>query len=1185
MKPETIEPTSYDTRATAEARMAARRRRRWGSIRFGLASLVLACVLPVWLTAGYLVYRNYQSRRALTEQRMLETARALTMVVDRELATVQASLSSLATSPSLVSGDLLAFYRQALAVQKANPGSFMILADSSGQLLINTFLPFSAPLPKRNIPDAVRQVFATGKPLITGVFHGASSGRLQISVDVPVFRDGRVIYDLAMTVPVDRFGTVLLQQQLPPEWVGRIFDSNQVAVARTRLAEQFVGRQSGPVLGQRMRDAAEGTAEAISFDGVRMFNSYSRSMMSGWTVIIGVPKAIMMAEIWRWLWWTLAGTALLSLTGIGLALLMARRIAGSIQGLIAPVLALGRGESVEISHLELTEFDEAAASLVTASQLIQQRTAEHERAEAARREAEDLKRFSTELERSEAAARARSTELAAIMDAVPAITFIAHDPECQRMTSNRAGYELLRLPPGANTSKSAPEGERPSTYRMLKNGRELSPDELPVQMAAAGREVQNCEYTFAFADGSSREILGNAVPLLDESGKVRGAVSAYIDITERKRAEQALRESEEKFRLLLNSTAEAIYGIDLQGDCTICNPACLRLLGYQAPEDLLGKNMHEVMHHSHADGTPYCQQECQIYVSFRQGKPSHVTDEVLWRADGTSFPAEYWSYPMHKGDEIVGSVVTFVDISDRQQAEQALRESKERFRQVVEGAPVGIFIQTDGLFRYLNPAALTMFGAETADQIVGQAVSERIHPDYRAVVDERIRIGKKERRSLPFLEEALFRLDGITFEAEVSANPFVFDGRDSAIVFLRDITERKREEREKRALEQQLRQALKMEAIGKLAGGIAHDFNNLLMVIQSYTEMLQDSLPADDRLRKNTQEIMKAAKRAASLTRQMLAFSRKQILRPVVLDLNAMVDETTKMLRRLIGEDIELRVSPAESLWAIEADLDQMVQVLMNLCVNARDAMPDGGTLTITTKNVTVDKSGIGGREYVTPGDYVRLSVTDTGTGISKELQERIFDPFFTTKEVGNGTGLGLSTVYGIVKQSGGYVWVESEPGRGACFTVYLPRVKEAITPEMSAKTETRPLGTETILVAEDEDALRNAMCDYLRSLGYTVLAAGSGKEALSVASQNEGNIDLLVTDLVMPGMGGSELAQMLGSLRPDLKTICMSGYSDDAVLRHGIHELGAAFLQKPFSLGTLAHKVRDTLGRTETVQ
>ena len=472
-----------NTSSTAEARVLTGNRRR-GSIRFRLASLVVACVLPVWIAAGFLVYYNYQSRRALTEQRMLETARALTMVVDRELATMQASLSALATSPSLASGDLPAFYRQARVAMEAHPGADIIVSDATGQELIHTFLPFGVPLPKRAVPQTVRQVYETGKPVITGVYKGAGTGRLQIAVDVPVFRDGRVVYDLAMIASADRFATVLLQQHLPPEWVGDLRQQSS-----HRCPDSFSGRvgrpASPPRSGATDKGYAEGTAEVINFEDIPSLNSFSRSATSGWTVMIGVPKAIMMAEIWRWLGWALAGTVLLSLAGIALALLMARRITGSIQGLIAPALALGRGESVAIRHLELAETDEAVESLVKASQLIQQRAAERERAEAARHETENLKRFNAELERSEAEARALAAELAAILEAVPAVTFIAHDPKCQRMTSNRAGYDLLRLPPGANTSKSAPEGERPSTFRILRDGRELSPDELPVQMAAA----------------------------------------------------------------------------------------------------------------------------------------------------------------------------------------------------------------------------------------------------------------------------------------------------------------------------------------------------------------------------------------------------------------------------------------------------------------------------------------------------------------------------------------------------------------------------------------------------------------------------------------------------------------------------------------------------------------------------
>jgi signal transduction histidine kinase/CheY-like chemotaxis protein len=379
-------------------------------------------------------------------------------------------------------------------------------------------------------------------------------------------------------------------------------------------------------------------------------------------------------------------------------------------------------------------------------------------------------------------------------------------------------------------------------------------------------------------------------------------------------------------------------------------------------------------------------------------------------------------------------------------------------------------------------------------------------------------------------------------------------------------------------LEEQFRQSQKMEAVGRLAGGIAHDFNNLLMVIQSYAEILRESMPFSDRRREKTDQILKATSRATSLTKQMLAFGRKQILSPVVLDLNSVIDETAQMLKRLIGEDIDVRVLLAPSLWAVEADPSQIVQVVMNLCVNARDAMPRGGSLSITTGNVTPMEISRSGCTDAPPAEYVKLAIRDTGIGISKEMQEHIFEPFFTTKDVGKGTGLGLATVYGIVRQSGGYVSVESAPGKGTCFTVYLPRVERTAVTETLPVVEAQGGGDQTILVVEDEDAVREPLCDYLRGLGYNVLAASSGPQALALAEGHPDSIDLLVTDAIMPKMNGRELAERLTSQQPGLRTIFISGYTDDAVLWRGIKMRGATLLQKPFNLEALAKEVRTAL-------
>jgi signal transduction histidine kinase len=445
--------------------------------------------------------------------------------------------------------------------------------------------------------------------------------------------------------------------------------------------------------------------------------------------------------------------------------------------------------------------------------------------------------------------------------------------------------------------------------------------------------------------------------------------------------------------------------------------------------------------------------------------------------------------------------------------------------------------------------------------------------------DDRFRFQKEieKKGSLREFEVRLLKKDGTEMHCMITAS--VRRADDGTILgyqgFIRDMTEHKK-------LEEQLIQAQKMEAIGTLAGGVAHDFNNILTSIIGYGELLSMDLPREGSMRASMEEINKAAKRAAALTRQLLVFSRRQVIQPDVLDLNEILTGTEHMLGRLIGEDIELVTIPGPALWSVEVDPGQIEQVIMNLAVNARDAMPQGGKLTIESLNVDLDAEFFRAHAVeARPGPYVMLAVSDTGKGMDRETLSHIFEPFFTTKERGRGTGLGLSTVYGIIKQSGGFIWAYSEPGEGTTFKIYLPTVSgHAGSGQQEPAPADKLKGSETLLIVEDDDTLRNLACKVLERRGYKVLLASRGEEALTVSEQYDGAIHLIVTDVVMPGMNGRELAENLQSLRPDMRVLYMSGYTDDAIVRHGVLRPGVNFIEKPCTPENLAQKVRKVLDK-----
>lgn len=516
------------------------------------------------------------------------------------------------------------------------------------------------------------------------------------------------------------------------------------------------------------------------------------------------------------------------------------------------------------------------------------------------------------------------------------------------------------------------------------------------------------------------------------------------ELVERRRAEEAVSEKDEYIRRLLACTAEGIFGLDRQGGCTFCNPSGLKLLGYAGDSDIIGKNIHQLIHHSYPDGAPFAATDCKTCRSYLDGQKVHVQNEVFWRSDGSCFPCEYWAHPIVEDGKVMGAVVTFLDITDRRQ------------------------------------------------------------------------------------------------------------------------------------LEDQLLHAQKLEAIGLLAGGIAHDFNNLLSAMMGYGELLRNGLDGNERLLRFSEQVIALSKRGGELTRALLLFSRKQEMRPEPVDLGRVVGELETILRRVVGEKIELRTKYLDGRLTVMADRSHIDQVLMNLVTNACDAMPDGGLLSIETSLFYVDEAYAEKHAFSIPGTYACLSVSDNGIGIDEEAKEKIFEPFFTTKGIGKGTGLGLSIVYGIVKQHGGFIDVYSESGVGTRFRICFPlsgMAEEALSVEIPVRH-----GTETLLVAEDDPDVRAVLRAMLTAGGYTVLEADNGDAAVETFQSNSEKIDLLLLDVIMPGRNGWQVWEEIRAIRPDMKVVFMSGYTDDIINREGILETGMLLIEKPITSEKLLKTLGDVL-------
>jgi len=685
-----------------------------------------------------------------------------------------------------------------------------------------------------------------------------------------------------------------------------------------------------------------------------------------------------------------------------------------------------------------------------------------------------------------------------------------------------------------------------------------------------GIPTGNVEYKARKKDGTHCTILMHANPIVrdEEFVGLRGVV---FDISERKRWEEALHESENKYRLLVDNQTDLVVKVDTEGRFQFVSPSYCELFE-KTEAELLGKTFMPLVHEEDREGTAKAMEDL-YHPPYKAYMEQRAMTKDGWRWLGWMDTAI-----LDENKNITTIIGVGRDITERKQAEQQLYESEARFKALHNASFGGIGIHDKGIIIDCNHGLAEMTGY-TEKELIGMDSLRLIAEASRNTVRKHIESGYEKT-----YEAIGIRKNGEKFPIQIEARNIPFKGKMVRTVEFRDITERKGAEEERERLHAQLLQAQKMEAIGTLAGGIAHDFNNMLGVIIGNVEMAISKADPSYPLYGNLEQILNTAMRSADITRQLLAFARKQTIAPQVLDLNEAIERMLSMLRRLIGEDIDLAWLPATNLQSIRMDPSQIDQILANLCVNARDAIEGVGKLTIETGMVSFDQAYCDAHEGFIPGQFILLAVSDNGCGIDKGVIDHLFDPFFTTKGIGKGTGLGLAMVYGIVKQNNGFINVYSEPGQGTTFKIYLPLYKDEPTEIITDSDNEVLYGQgETVLIVEDEKELLVMLKTMLEGIGYKIIKAAAPSEAIRQAETHPGRIHLLVTDVIMPEMNGRDLAKRLVTLYTDLKVLFMSGYTANVIAHQGVLDEGVQFIQKPFSLKDLSIKVRGMLDEMQS--
>ncbi len=1106
-------------------------RRSLKSLRAQLLLLILLGVVPTTILVVWSSVEQRWQQGANVRADLLGVARVAAGEHARQIAAAHTLLSVLSHDPTLLRGRDCAVLLDSLA-RESNGYANVGLFRPDGSLVCSgrptTSAPafrgdrwFTAALASRDLVIAAYAVHSLMKMPLLRLAH-------------PIIVDGEVRGLAVAALDFNWAERLPGEIHLPPAGTVRVvMQRGAIAAAYTGAGTAAPGETVAAGLLRELESAESGTVELPDTDGARTlyaFQALAPAVDGRAWIVVGVPApeayASADARLWRNLW---------ALVVIG------------VVSLVAAQAALHRYTLRPLHGLLRATTRIAAGDLAARTGVAEQRGEVGELAAA-------FDRMASSLETQQHELRASADRVRTLVEQSMVGVYVMR--RAAILYVNDACGEIFRCPSSDLVGKSPLDL--------------LHPDDMPLAVARLNEDAAQPApgasdlFRIRRADGSVGvvEVYGRPI---EYEGR-RAILGTMLDVTERETAAQARKSAHDelvRLRLAVEASGEIVFITDRDGIIRFVNPAFTRVYGYTA-EDVVGRMTPRIL---------------------KSGLVGDATYEAFWRTilrgdvvrgdlpnrskDGRIVTVETSANPIRDGSgEIVGFLSIQRDVTDQ----QAAREERDRLASVVEQmAEATIVFDPEQRFVYVNPAWERLTGYSAAE-VLGQHLrllqsGEHDTEFFRAMFD-RLDAGGTWSGHITNR-----RKDGSLFTEETTVTP-IRDGDGRLLYFVavsQDVAER-------RSLELQLRQSQKMEAIGRLAGGIAHDFNNLLTVILGQGEMLEGHITGDSGARRHAEAIRAAAERASRLTRQLLAFGRRQQMSVRALDLRELIDSVAGLLRRLIGEDITLRVVHGAMLGGVCADPVQIEQVLMNLAVNARDAMPDGGTVTIETTNVVLDRDYADRHVGVTVGHYVQITVTDTGDGMSEETRSRIFEPFFTTKGPGKGTGLGLSTTFGIVKQHGGNIWVYSEPGRGTTFKVYLPRTDAAPAAEAMRAVEVPAHGSETILLVEDDDGVRGLLADTIAQYGYRVLAAAGGEAAEAHVREFAGRIHLMLTDIVMPGLSGPALFERVAPARPDMRVLFMSGYTDLTVLQANLIDEQSSFIAKPFTHADLARKIRSVL-------